>query len=63
VLVAWIALTAAKEFVFDFCIFTWGPGLEDNAESGGPWGDVLDFSTYMLGTSVSCLALRLVGMV
>ncbi len=60
---AWVILTAGKEFWFDFNIFTWAPGHEDNVESGGPWGDVLDFSFYVIGGLAAYFALRAKGMI
>lgn len=59
----WTVLTAVKEFVFDFNVFTWAPGLETNEQSGGPWGDVLDFTFYVIGGLVAYFALRVTGMV
>lgn len=60
---AWTILTAWKEFWFDFNVFTWRPGHEDNVQSGGPWGDVLDFSMYCIGALVAYLALRCAGII
>lgn len=60
---AWTLLTAWKEFWFDFNVFTWSDGYEDITQSGGPWGDVLDFSMYSVGALAAFGALKLVGMV
>lgn len=59
----WTFLTAGKEFWFDFNVFTWSPGFETNEQSGGPWGDVLDFSAYSAGAVLAWLALRAKGLV
>lgn len=59
----WVLITAAKEFWFDFNVFTWQPGFEDNVQSGGPWGDVFDFTFYLIGGAAAWLALRAKGMI
>lgn len=59
----WTLLTAVKEFWFDFNVFTWSPGFEDNVQSGGPVGDVIDFSMYLIGALAAFWALRAKGLI